>query len=586
MPSENTDPRIQKAFGQLQTALNDPALSNYFDAESREVLMRHQELMLGWGKGPVSRLEEAVSELAGILKKLEGAAGDVERKAVKAASKAASDAVGDVKSVVQFVGKVETRVEHGATSVAHSVASTLAKDVLSPVEQKIAPVAKEVFERLPYQSLIKLMLREAEDYEKRLEYVMNSLYKLERAVTGNKLENSPFKIKFKTIENDLVAIAGWVFRHTTLGMFISLIEDPTLKNVVSKIIPLPPKVEADFLHVWLTEKGVDPEEREFRKQLVACVDHFVRDHRAIRGNLAIPTGSSAKNATNLLSDFLSLLFSCVGGFAFRHPNVPSPTLPKLHWAKRHRPPRRPFDGADVVSTGVSRSISYAIKGAVGTIGRGAWEINAHNDALIEGIASGVASLVGALIQSLLHDLFWAVEIREIYNDQQKDALAHWPSVPDGEADPTSCWGVTIRTKIVPQAWAKTLGDVIAKKEPELVGLLHSYTAYMDAIRPYTDPLGIGEDEKISIDSYEESPSKLVITYECTSGDLERCPVIRAYCNGAATVMTPDSFGAKKKRTYTCAFDEVPPEDAMAYVRSGWGGSAAATIKSLKPKGTK
>ena len=587
MTEQDMERRLQKASADIKNLLEDSAVSAHLDEETRALLAERPEL-LGWYPG-----EAIVNEIAGIVRPLTGLATEVEGVAKRAVHAAIQEAVGDVRKIRTMLNHVVEDVEGGVGTIAHDVTQAIVHEVITPLEDKLTIIANQIVNELPFVSLIEFMLTTAKEYETRIIYVLNSLQRLEWAIEGVDLKTKPrLEMKLNSLATIVEELLEWLWNNSLPYVLVNLVSDPTIKNLISKIIPVPTG-NANFLYIWLSEPDIEPEEREFRKQLVACVDQFVRDQRSTNGQLAIPVGSDAKTAVNLLSEFLSVIFSAIGGFAFRHPKVPSLTLPKLPWTSPPHPQRRPFDGAHIVSTGISRSISYTIKGAVGTVGRGVWEINIHNDAAVEGIASALASFIGALIQSVLHDLFWLLEIREIYEQEKTEQgnagnlLDSWEVVPEGagQDDPNIYWGVFLRTTIIPDELRKPLMKAMKATESEageLRGVIQSYTAYMDAIRGYTDHQDGCSDETISINSVENAT--VDVKYSC-SADSNRCPVIRAYCHGAIAVMTPEPSRSKDGRSYRCQLNPPPPKGATLYVRSNWGGSAHHPISKEVSEGS-
>lgn len=347
-------------------------------------------------------------------------------------------------------------------------------------------------------------------------------------------------------------------------------------GVWSNIFPCP--VAPGDLNLWINPKpSVEAAEREFRKELVAAVDHYCRGKFGSGEAKGVLRAADDRLALQLLADFISVILSTTFGFILRRPTLPSPTLPKLAWAFPFQQAVRADDVANEVSIALSRQLGYQAKAGAGLLLRGFWDVSTMNNSLVEGLASLAGNTFSGLLEAFLHDLFWSVEIHEAYPDDTKSDNFVWAwdteETINGAPSNTLQYRVFVRSSVVAQAEAEILTKLITNPASEtLRKLLTDYGAYMDAIRDYRPDDARAEvtTDAVTITSVSlDGSGKAVI--EADSGypaDFPSPPVLRAYCAGECIVMQKIATAPGASR-YRVNFDRLQ-SGSMLYIRSNYG----------------
>jgi hypothetical protein len=451
---------------------------------------------------------------------------------------------------------------------------------------------KGLAEITQYAALMGQVNAALKHYERRFGYAMSSLKDL-ASLTGRDFPALDLLGAIKGFitspnagdaETALIALMKMsIVDSNPMFQMAGLVMTPGLGGVWSNIFPC--ALAPGQLNQWINPDPpasgppVSAEERDYRKELVAAIDHYCRGRFGGPNGGGALRGADDRLALEVLADLASVVLTTTFAYVVRHPNLPSPVIPTAEWAQRFLK-LRADDRGNQFSLTFSRHLGYQVKAVAGLVFRGFWAINTLNAALVEAIASVLGNLFGGLFEAALRDLLWSVEIHEVYPDQKLNAAAWtWDTQEtiNGDATQHLKYGVFIRANVLEEAERPLLQKLITSFST-LQALLKDYGAYMDSLRDYQP------DEVVSVTTdtvsvTDVSRASTTATVKATSSfpaEFPSIPVLRAYCDGQYVVMQKVSSQAKAKgASYVAKLTDLTPGSTLS-VRSNYGGVATHT----------
>jgi hypothetical protein len=528
--------------------------------------------------------------------------------AIEAIEAAVNEIKRTVGTISTHVGQLPGKITHAAETLEHMLQpSPFLTGLLGKAEGIEAELQKKFGERLRPKleaglgqleqmiTLIHLVQTEFDYIEKRFGYAANSLASLNKILDKGSaapsllvsLEGLVVARSGKDAMTALLGLAEYALVHANpaVGLALAVVHGGG-GGVWSKLFPY--SLAPGDLDAWINEEKhedgtkVEGEEREFRKELVAALDHYCRGKFGNQDFKGMLRAVDQREAIQTLVDLTSVLFSTLFGYVLRHPKLPSPTLPKLEWAHPFHGKVRHDDMAAEFAITFSRHFSYQIKSVTGLVARGFWEVSSHNEALVETVSAIASNLFSSLIESFLHNLLWSVEIHETYGESSQAAVWRWNTREKADGAGALAYQVYVRPGLLSDVEAAALKKLFDRKEADVLKkLLADYGAYADALRPYraVDMTDAAKDEvAIAAVAGDKSGSVKVTATSTYPTTFPSIPVLRAYCNGKPLVMKKSGPANGGSQGYECTF---VPSDLFSvtkgdtiYVRSNYGGATS------------
>lgn len=331
-----------------------------------------------------------------------------------------------------------------------------------------------------------------------------------------------------------------------IASFITSANDPN-GGFVNRLVPIP--VSPGMLSDWLS--GADPyevantsdlsDELAFRGELLAAFDRYFRTESATLGSLI--RASDHRSTVAALSDLVQLLCSVAFGFVFRSDGLPSPSLPKLDFARAFVVSVRADDLAGDLAANLSRQLAFPLKSALGVALNGIWAVSPNNTPLVEAASSTIATLIQTAVEYAVRDLLGTCEVHESYDQAASDDVVYqWLSDEKYDNGKPLYYTVYRRPGLVQHALADLLQVVLndpTYPQPILTSLLKDYVAYRAAVRAYRPLEFIGDSDRLKGTATMANGTITVIA-QSTWSDVTypSTPVVRAYYCGVPYVLTP------------------------------------------------
>jgi hypothetical protein len=508
---------------------------------------------------------------------------------------------GTLGSVEHMVVSIPSKITGAAETLQHMVqpsplltelvvgAGNIETKLEQEFEKKLSPKLQAGLAQLVQLiTLLQLIHKEYDYVERRFKYALNSFASLNQILkkgssTPRLLENIQHLLMPRDGKDAGMALLGLaeyalVHANPVMGMAMSIVHGGG-GGMWSDLFPY--GLAPGDLDAWINEDKVDPEEREFRKEMVAALDHYFRGKYGSKDHKGLLRAADQREAIQTLIDLTSVLFSTLFGYALRHPKLPSMSLPKLDWAHPFPGVVRHDDSAAEFAITFSRHLGYQVKAVTGLYLRGFWEVNTHNDALVESVSAIASNLFNTLIEAFLHNLLWSIEIHETYEETSKNSVWNWDTKEAVDGGGTLSYQVFVRPGFLSEVEAKILKSILARKEADVLKkLLRDYGAYADALRPYREvELPVAAKDKVVIDKVAAvKPETVKVSARSTHpANFLSVPVLRAYCNGTALVMKATGTAGSKPQLYECTFASNGTnlkEGDTIHVRSNYGGAAS------------
>ena len=501
------------------------------------------------------------------------------------------------KELRALISHVETRVGTLENAIANKVyeavhaqvvkGETIVKDIFGTLTE---PLKKELHAAVEvFEIAFKLKKKKILDTEQRILWVADALAfvlhnkEVSTLITdiGKILEADDNRQRIAAFEEFVETI---VVKSSPMLSFVSLvvswISDPKNFELPHFGMGLTPGRLYEFLN-GTDEKPVLDEEREFRIELVSALDRYFHGEYEVPQLAAMAgLGGNNRNGTNdtalheaprqthsvdsklaiqTLTDVIRIVLQTSFGFIFRAPHLPSLMAPKMSLLRPsvqlHQQPH--LVAAKHASATMSRAISAPIKALSGLLFRGVWEVNAHNEALVELVASTISEIIGSITGTLTYSLFSLLEIREVYDDPKpiKRCLLGWKTGAEwAPGNPTFQAVVVAKGMLGNEKLEDDFYDVINdlledaennSRVSMIENLLKDYGAYLELSRDCHEP--DLTDNSIKVD-LKPSADSILVTATFTDTDKDLPVVLRVYADGQHKIMGKDHTAELEKLT--------------------------------------
>ncbi len=538
------------------------------------------ELLGGYGEYLWSWVAPIVNPILDVIR---GTISSVERTAKKARDELSG-----------LIDKVETRVDTLENAIANKVyeavhaqvveGETIVRDIFGTLTE---PLKKELHAAVEvFEIAFKLKEKKILDTKQRIIWVADALaFVLRNEEISALITDIGTILEAEKNDDRITAFGDFVETIVVdsspmlsfVKLIVSWISDPEKFELPHFGMGLTPGRLYEFLNGTVVNP-VDGKEREFRIELVSALDRYFHGEYEVPqlaamagrdGNNSNGTNNTtlheaprqthsvdSKLAIQTLTDVIRIVLQTSFGFVFRAPHLPSLMAPKMSLlqpsAQLHHQPH--LVAAKHASATMSRAISAPIKAVSGLLFRGVWEVNAHNEALVELVASTISEIIGSITGTLTYSLFSLLEIREVYDDPKdiNRCLLSWNTRAEWAHGNTTFQAVVVVKGMLGNAALENdffgvitglLEDAKNDKDKNGVSrvsmienLLKDYGAYLELSRDCHEP--DLTDNSITVD-LKPSADSVLVTATFTDTDKDLPVVLRVYADGQHKIMGKD-----------------------------------------------